>query len=388
MGCGSSVQSPSVPAAAAGSPRVDPLTKSRRTSLENHGSSIREMRKIEFGRLMDDDEGFKALLDFAKSEFSEENMLFWMDVMRFKRTAASSKAATWDAEMAVKAGEATEADVESRRAEGLLSMTAAASKIIDTYLRDGAEMQLSLPDHPFRKRASEALAPAGTVAVEKVMFDKATKMTYKNIEHDTFKRFKLSDAAQQLALRRSYLCTDAASAEGDEHDNHRQSQKELRAILDALQLEIGFERATVWLYEPTGRCLWSIQSTELGNSMICMRADRGLVGKAVSMGGDLLCADAYQDAAFSDRVDKATGYRTRSVMCVTLKHTEGQVRGVVQLINKRALDPTEGGEGPDPAAAPQCVEFVEADCQAVHARDKQITETLNAVPTFRYCEFM
>ena len=381
MGCGSSVQGPSVPAdvraAAVGSPRVDPLT-GRRTSLENHGSSIREMRKIEFGRLMDDSEGVKALLDFAKSEFSEENLLFWCSVMSFKRTAAAAEAATWDAEMALEAGEATEADVESIRTDGLSSMTVEASNIIDNYLRDGADMQVSLPDHPFRKQASEVLMPAGKLAVGKTMFDQATRMTYKNIEQDTFRRFKLSDAAQQLALRRSHLCTDAVGGEGDEHaDNHRQSQKELRSILDTLQLEIGFERATVWLYEPTGRCLWSIQSTELGNSMICMRADRGLVGKAVSMGSDLLCADAYKDAAFSDRVDKATGFRTRSVMCVTLKHAEGQVRGVVQLINKRALDPTEP---PETAASAPCVEFVEADCQAVRARGKQITETLNAVP--------
>ena len=58
------------------------------------------------------------------------------------------------ASQAVKAGESTEANVETKRQEGLSRMAAEASKLIDTYLRDGADMQLSLRDAGSKARPS------------------------------------------------------------------------------------------------------------------------------------------------------------------------------------------------------------------------------------------
>ena len=37
----------------------------------------------------------------------------------------------------------------------------------------------------------------------------------------------------------------------------RAAQQQLRAILDELQGAIGYERATVWLYDPTASCVWA-----------------------------------------------------------------------------------------------------------------------------------
>jgi len=255
--------------------------------------------------------------------------------------------------------------LEAKRKELEEQMRAEASRIIDTYLKDGADMQLSLPDHQFKKKAADTLAPNGKVLVEKTMFDKAQKLTYKNIEFDTFKRFRLTDKAEELAKTRRHLCTDESLEDEKAKPDHKGAQEQLQAILDELQSSIGFERATVWLHDMGAHCLWSIQSTEMGNATICIEVGKGLVGKAVLTGNDLLCADAYKDEAFSDRVDKATGFKTKSVMCVALKQ-EQHVRGVVQLINKK-------GEG-------EGLEFVEADCQAVRSRHQQLTDTLNSVP--------
>ena len=75
--------------------------------------------------------------------------------------------------------------------------------------------------------------------------------------------------------------------------------------------------------------LWSVCSTELGNSVIGIRKDRGLVGKAVTLVEDVTIDDAYSDPAFNQRVDKATSFLTKSVCCCVLQEG-GEVRAVVQ----------------------------------------------------------
>jgi len=71
----------------------------RRGSLAESGASIRMKIKIEYTRVMDDEVGLDYMLDFAKSELSEENITFWMDAMKFKRMCAQLDAGVYDTEM-------------------------------------------------------------------------------------------------------------------------------------------------------------------------------------------------------------------------------------------------------------------------------------------------
>lgn len=82
--------------------------------------------------------------------------------------------------------------------------------------------------------------------------------------------------------------------------------------------------------------------------------------------------DAQQDANFLNRIDKATAFVTRSVLCVVLKDG-GDVRAVVQLINKietpnsaeAAVDPPTAGVAKPADAAPKDLPFVEGDAATV-----------------------
>jgi sigma-B regulation protein RsbU (phosphoserine phosphatase) len=65
---------------------------------------------------------------------------------------------------------------------------------------------------------------------------------------------------------------------------------------------------------------------------------QGVAGWVATTGQAALLADAYADPRFSQDVDRETGYRTRSMLCVPLVYRE-RVIGVVQCINK-----TGGGE--------------------------------------------
>ena len=45
--------------------------------------------------------------------------------------------------------------------------------------------------------------------------------------------------------------------------------------------------------------------------------------------------DAYEDGRFNRAVDKATGYRTRTILCAPVWSLDNEVIGVIQVINKR-----------------------------------------------------
>lgn len=41
-----------------------------------------------------------------------------------------------------------------------------------------------------------------------------------------------------------------------------------------------------------------------------------------------------QDRRFSDEIDKLTGYKTKSLLCMPIHNSDGEIIGVAQAINK------------------------------------------------------
>jgi phosphoserine phosphatase RsbU/P len=73
-------------------------------------------------------------------------------------------------------------------------------------------------------------------------------------------------------------------------------------------------------------------STRLQTGFRLQRGE-GLAGWVVENAAPLILADAYEDPRFNREVDKLTGYRTRSMVCVPLLYRD-RVVGVAQGINK------------------------------------------------------
>jgi len=44
--------------------------------------------------------------------------------------------------------------------------------------------------------------------------------------------------------------------------------------------------------------------------------------------------NAYEDSRFDPLVDDGTGFRHRTILCMAIKNSSGQIIGVIQLINK------------------------------------------------------
>jgi putative ABC transport system ATP-binding protein len=61
----------------------------------------------------------------------------------------------------------------------------------------------------------------------------------------------------------------------------------------------------------------------------------GIAGVVAQTGNAIRIDDAYADPRFNRDVDRQTGFRTRSILCLPVKNQQGKVFAVAQLLNRR-----------------------------------------------------
>ena len=119
----------------------------------------------------------------------------------------------------------------------------------------------------------------------------------------------------------------------------------LDQVLEAFTLKVGqilqADRATLFLLDEETGELWSkvAQSEEKKPLEIRVPRNAGIVGQVLSTGQPRNIADVYTDPLFNTEIDKRTGYRTRSLLCVPIENRKKQVFAVVQLLNKHGGEP-------------------------------------------------
>lgn len=77
-----------------------------------------------------------------------------------------------------------------------------------------------------------------------------------------------------------------------------------------------------------------------GRSVV-MGIDTGIAGHVAKTGETVNIRNAYADPRFNSAVDKATGYRTETILCMPVYY-EGAIVAVAQLINKQPHKETSG----------------------------------------------
>ncbi len=97
---------------------------------------------------------------------------------------------------------------------------------------------------------------------------------------------------------------------------------------------MGAERASLFLLDRTAGELWSKVAQGEESREIRFPLERGVAGWAASHDELVNIPDAYQDSRFNPEVDRRTGFRTRSILAGPVKNLEGEIIGVVQVINK------------------------------------------------------
>ncbi|MEL6879871.1 MAG: adenylate/guanylate cyclase domain-containing protein [Cyanobacteria bacterium J06607_10] len=110
----------------------------------------------------------------------------------------------------------------------------------------------------------------------------------------------------------------------------------LQSVMAAARGLMQADRSTLWLLDETGSELWSQVQSADGQTLIDLRmpADKGIVGHVAATAETLNIPDAYRDKRFDVSADQKTGYRTKTILCMPVFNSSGELIGVSQLINK------------------------------------------------------
>ncbi|MFH1981689.1 MAG: adenylate/guanylate cyclase domain-containing protein [Pseudomonadota bacterium] len=105
-------------------------------------------------------------------------------------------------------------------------------------------------------------------------------------------------------------------------------------IIEQTNRILHIERSTLFLFDAAAGELWSLVATEMKSNEIRIPTDAGLVGWAFTHRTVAVVDDVYADERFNPDVDRATGFRTRNMLCLPIRNRQGEQIGVFQALNK------------------------------------------------------
>ena len=109
----------------------------------------------------------------------------------------------------------------------------------------------------------------------------------------------------------------------------------IKTIAEETKTALNADRCTVFLYDKETDELYSKVATGLDDfKELRIPADKGLAAHVVKTGETINIKDAYKDSRFNKAVDKKTGYRTKTILCMPIKNFNQEIIGVFQVLNK------------------------------------------------------
>ena len=108
----------------------------------------------------------------------------------------------------------------------------------------------------------------------------------------------------------------------------------LKVIAEETKTALRADRCTVFLLDKKTNELWSKVALGIESEEIRFPADKGLAGYTVRTGKSINITDAYNDKRFNPDVDKSTGYKTKTILCMPIKNNNQEIIGAFQVLNK------------------------------------------------------
>jgi adenylate cyclase len=118
----------------------------------------------------------------------------------------------------------------------------------------------------------------------------------------------------------------------------------LAKIVEVISDLLGADRSTVFLNDRKTNQLYSFLAQGMGTGEIRFPNHMGIAGTVFTTGDTMNIPDAYADLRFNQAIDKQTGYRTRSILCMPIRTREGKKLGVTQVVNKNGGPFTKADE--------------------------------------------
>ena len=115
--------------------------------------------------------------------------------------------------------------------------------------------------------------------------------------------------------------------------NHPSLDEGLPLIAKYAKELVGAERASIFLYSPKRKVLWTTLSD--GIEEVVIDPDQGIAGSCFRSGEPIVVNDAYNDPRFYPEIDEKSGYHTESVLAIPVFGADKRVIGVFQMLNSQ-----------------------------------------------------
>ena len=109
----------------------------------------------------------------------------------------------------------------------------------------------------------------------------------------------------------------------------------LQKIMHKTSEVMDADRCTLFLVDEEKQEIWSKVAQGESVKEIRVPLSTGIAGHVARTGEIVNIEDAYKDSRFNPEVDKRTGYRTSTILCMPMISAKGKVAGVIQVLNKR-----------------------------------------------------
>ena len=124
--------------------------------------------------------------------------------------------------------------------------------------------------------------------------------------------------------------------------------KETEPLLELIAREavriLDCDRASIFLWDREHQEVVACPALGVEGNSLRLPDKTGVVGEVIHSARLLRVDDAYQDPRFSRKVDQASGYKTRNLLCAPLFDAEHKLLGAFEVINKTSGDFTAEDE--------------------------------------------
>ncbi|MFO0597480.1 MAG: GAF domain-containing protein [Myxococcaceae bacterium] len=109
----------------------------------------------------------------------------------------------------------------------------------------------------------------------------------------------------------------------------------LGAVMERVTGMLGADAATLFVHDKARKELWSRVLRGASLKEIRISDSAGIAGHVFSSGKTLKIPDAYRDSRFNPEIDRQSGFKTRAILAVPLRHVSGRTLGVLQVLDHR-----------------------------------------------------
>ena len=95
---------------------------------------------------------------------------------------------------------------------------------------------------------------------------------------------------------------------------------------------IGADRCSMFIYSPKNFELWTTLAD--GVERIVVPADKGIVGETLRTKKPIIENSVENNPAFFSNIDNMTGYKTNNIVTSPIFNVDGEIVGVLELLNK------------------------------------------------------